>query len=333
MSHDSRDRPGDPHDRPAADALPPDTVVRRPRRWKSRQRPFFALRSEIPAWQSLLLGLVCVGACVGAWWWLTAGEPPERIYSRNILSSPSETLEHLGDRAFCRTLVYSTYVTLRRVVLGFGLAALVGVPLGILCGAFRRVNALFAPLTIFGRNVPVAALIPLTFAIFGIDERQKIMFMFIACAPFIISDAAGAVAEVRGQYVDTAYTLGATRWQIILKVLVPLALPSVFHSLRVLFGLAFGYIMLVESVQIGGAIGLGGIINTAQSRSSDQSRVVLVLLIIPLVALAIDRVLYWTQRELFPYQYGGSGVLHRAVRALMHAWEDFKSLFRRRGRA
>jgi len=330
MSQDRTDELGKPAGGSGADALPPDTVVRRPPRLESRQRPFFALRSEIPAWQSLLLGLVCMAACVGVWWWLTKGEPPERIYSRNILSSPRETVENLGDRGFFRTLLFSTYITLRRVVFGFGLAALVGVPLGILCGSFRRVNAFFSPITIFGRNVPVAALIPLTFAIFGIDERQKIMFMFIACAPFIISDAAGAVAEVRSQYVDTAYTLGASRRQIILKVLVPLALPSVFNSLRVLFGLAFGYIMLVESVQIGGAIGLGGIINTAQSRTSDQSRVVLVLLIIPLVALAIDRVLYWVQRELFPYQYGGSGILHQGVRAILHVWEDFKSLFRLR---
>ncbi len=59
-------------------------------------------------------------------------------------------------------------------------------------------------------------------------------------------------------------------------------------------------------------------------------------MLIPLVALAIDRLLFWVQRQLFPYQYGGDGLLHRGVRAMLRAWEDFKSLFlqaggRRRG--
>ena len=55
----------------------------------------------------------------------------------------------------------------------------------------------------------------------------------------------------------------------------------------------------------------------------------LVLLIIPVVALGIDRVLMWIQSELFPYRYGGSGVLHRLVRGLMHGWEDLKGLLKR----
>ena len=107
--------------------------------------------------------------------------------------------------------------TLRRVALGFGLATLVGVPLGVLCGCFPRINAFFLPLTLFGRNIPVAALIPLTFSLFGIGELQKVMFIFIACVAFIISDTARAIGEVGEPYVDTAYTLGASRWQMIMQ--------------------------------------------------------------------------------------------------------------------
>ncbi len=77
------------------------------------------------------------------------------------------------------------------------------------------------------------------------------MFIFIACVAFIVMDTATAIADVSSRYVDTAYTLGASRWQIIIKVLVPLAMPSIFNSLRLLFGLAFGYIMLAEVIKIG----------------------------------------------------------------------------------
>ena len=64
--------------------------------------------------------------------------------------------------------------------------------------------------------------------------------------------------EVNSRYVDTAYTLGASRWQIIIKVLVPLSMPGIFNSLRLLFGLAFGYIMLAEQIKFGGRGGRPG---------------------------------------------------------------------------
>ncbi len=210
------------------------------------------------------------------------------------------------------------------MALGFGLAVLVGVPLGVLCGCFPWLSAFFAPLTIMGRNIPIAALIPLTFSFFGIGEFQKIMFIFIACVAFIVMDSARAVGDVSSRYIDTAYTLGANRRQIIVKVLVPLALPSIFNSLRLLFGLAFGYIMLAELIKFGGeAGGLGDIINMSQRRGF-QTHILLVLMIIPLVALAIDRFLYWVQRELFPYQYNSYGLLHRGWRSVSRGLEDLK---------
>jgi hypothetical protein len=114
-----------------------------------------------------------------------------------------------------------------------------------------------------------------------------------------------------------------------MKVLVPLAMPSVFNSLRLLFGLAFGYIMLGELVTIGDTGGLGHIINVSMRRGP-REHILLVLLIIPIVALAIDRLLFWIQRELFPYRYGGTGILHKGMQALLHAWEDFACALWRR---
>lgn len=292
------------------------------------QRPFTALRSEIPTWQAVLLGTICLGLCFTIWWGLTAGASSEsRVLSPSILPSPPETFRNFPSLWFDRALTRNTWASLRRVVLGFGLATLVGVPVGVLCGCFRRVGAFFAPLTIVGRNIPIAALIPLTFSLFGIGEFQKAMFIFIAVSAFVISDTATAIGEVSSRYVDTAYTLGASRRQIIMKVLVPLAMPSVFNSLRLLFGLAFGYIMLAELVKFGGASGgLGDIINTSLRRGI-QTDILLVLMIIPLIALAIDRFLFWVQQQLFPYYYGGNGLLHWLLVKTLRAWEDFGSLF------
>jgi ABC-type nitrate/sulfonate/bicarbonate transport system permease component len=292
-------------------------------------RDLFTLRKDVTLGQSLVFGALCLGLCLGAWYLATRGEPEERYLSPAVLPSPGETFATFHSLWFDRALTRNTYASLRRVVLGFGLAALVGVPLGVLAGCFSWFKAFVAPLSVFGRNIPVAALIPLTFSLFGIGDRQKIMFIFIACVAFILSDSCRAVMDVDRRYIDTAYTLGARRRQVILKVLVPLAMPSIFNSLRLLFGLAFGYIMLAELVKFGGESGgLGDIIITSQRRGPKE-HILLVLMIIPLVALAIDRVLYWVQQELFPHQYGGIGILNRGVRAILHGWEDVKGIFLR----
>jgi NitT/TauT family transport system permease protein len=316
--------PEDPKAHPspavAADTGPAEG---RPRR---RLPELFGLRKEIPVWQVWVFSLLCVGLCFGLWWFVTRGEPEERILPPSKgLSSPAETFASFHSLWFDRELTRNTLTTLRRLALGFGLAALVGIPLGVLCGCFPRVNAFFLPVSIFGRNIPVAALIPLTFALFGIGELQKVMFIFIACVAFVLSDTARSIAEVGAQYIDTAYTLGASRRQVILKVLVPLAMPSIFNSLRLLFGLAFGYIMLAEVIKLGGESGgLGDIIITSQRRGP-REHIVLVLMIIPVLALGIDRLLYWIQCELFPYRYGGAGILNQALRVVLHGWDDLKS--------
>jgi ABC-type nitrate/sulfonate/bicarbonate transport system permease component len=288
----------------------------------------FVLRKDAPQWQAWLCGAICIVLCISVWWFVTRGESEERIFSYAALPSPGETLTSFSSLWFDRALTRNLLATLWRVLLGFGLAALIGVPVGVLCGCFSRVNAFFAPLSVFGRNIPVAALIPLTFSLFGIGEFQKVMFIFIATVAFVLSDTARAIMDVSNQYIDTAYTLGASRWQTVVKVLVPLAMPSIFNSLRLLFGLAFGYIMLGELVTIGDTGGLGHLINLSMRRGP-REHILLILIIIPIVALLIDWLLFWIQKELFPHRYGGTGVLNRLLRNVLHVWEDATAVFRR----
>ncbi len=317
---------------PAHKSLPaPSPAIVAADGWGRRRfRDFFALQREATWWQRIFFGIACIALFFGVWWFVTrGGEGEQRMVSPATLPSPAETFATFHALWFDRALTRNLYVTLRRVTLGFGLAALVGIPLGMLAGCFGWLSAFLAPLSIFGRYIPIAALIPLTMIFWGIEEQQKVMFIFIACVAFIFTDAARSVLDVDRRYVDTAYTLGARRRQVILKVLVPMAMPSIFNSLRLLFGLAFGYIMLAELVKMGGEEGgLGDIIITSQRRGLKE-HIYLVLMFIPLVALGIDRVLFWIQRELFPHRYGGSGILNRGMRVLLHAWEDLKNVFHR----
>lgn len=295
------------------------TVSTRPR--------WFTLRTELGLLPAILLGIFAVLFFLGLWWFLTRGEiSEERIVSATTLPSPAETFGQFKELWFDRALTRNAWVTIRRVTIGFALAAMIGIPVGVLAGCFAPFRALLAPVVIFGRNIPLAALIPLTFFMFGIGEYQKVMFIFIACVAFIIADATNAIIDVSQKYVDTAYTLGANRWQTIIKVLVPLAMPAIFNSLRLLFGLAFGYIMLAELVKMGGEEGgLGHLINVSQRRGP-REHIYLIIIIIPVIALLIDRSLYWVQRQLFPHRYGSIGVLHQLVREVVGLWDDFKKL-------
>jgi NitT/TauT family transport system permease protein len=247
-----------------------------------------------------LIGVGAMGVVLLIWWLSTTGIGSEdRLISPVILPSPLEVVKSFPSLLKERALVQSIAATLERVLIGFGLATAVGVPLGIAAGAWRVVEAAGAPLALFGRNLPVAALIPLTILWFGIDEAQKVMFIFIACVPFVYSDAVAAIASVPDRYVETAQTLGASSAQIVWKVLVALALPDIYNSLRHLFGLAFGYIMLAELINA--QHGLGYLLMTSQRRGLSE-HIILILLIIGLLAYGIDRLLFWFQRGLFPYR-------------------------------
>lgn len=315
--------------------------------------------------EGLLFGAACVGFILLVWWLLTLGEPTSRIISPLTLPSPGETFSSFPE-LWKRGLSLSILISLVRVLGGFLLAAAIGVPLGVVAGSYLRVNAFFKPPVIFGRSIPVAALIPITMIWFGIGEFNKVMFIFVATVGFVIFDTITIASSVPDRFIDTAYTLGAhgsrkkgariacftgllygtlivlgwhlmredaTRtigmelaskgawyrfgggflmgfalWypiaghQILRKVIFPLALPDIVNSLRLIFGLAFGYIMLAEVVNA--ETGIGALIINSQRRGF-QEHVYLCLFIITLLAWGIDRSIMLLQRMLFPYIKNG----------------------------
>jgi NitT/TauT family transport system permease protein len=259
----------------------------------------FKLRKEPSALGRLVAGTLFLFLILAAWTALTWGPAESRILSPVILDSPQEIARSFHALWFDRALTRNLLASLSRVVQGFGLAAIIGVPLGVVCGTWPKVNAFIAPLSVFGRNVPISALVPLTLVWFGIDELQKVMFIFVSCVMFVVFDATRAVTGVDERYVQTALTLGARPWQIVFKVLVPLALPDIFGSLRMLFGLAFGYIILAEMVN--SESGVGALILASQ-RIGPKAHIYIVLVAITLVAYGIDRGLLVVQRWLFPYR-------------------------------
>jgi len=322
-----------------------------------------------PSWvEEAAASCLCIALVLAAWYILTAGKPAERIIDRITLPSIGETFSKFHSLWFDREVSRGAAWSLGRVFGGFALAAVIAVPLGLSAGSFLRLNAFLKPLSVFGRNIPIAALIPLTLIWFGLYEPQKVMFIFFASVAFVFFDSTAAVEGVPDNYLDAAYTLGArfrgrngalgaaiagaiycavfviafailvrcpgvadaalrAAWirrsvllgitgfaigfalwfpllafQPIRKVLLPLAMPDIVNSLRLLFGLAFGYIMLAEVINA--EFGLGAIIIMSQ-RQGPREHIYLALILIALLAFAIDRGILAAQRYLFPYRQAG----------------------------
>ena len=124
----------EPEPTPAPEEAAPEAVEESAAAAKTQAAGLFALRRPLPKWQSAAIGILSILVLLALWWMATAGAPEERMISPTALPSPAETFDSFSELWFDRALTRNTFVTLRRVLLGFLLASLVGIPLGILCG-------------------------------------------------------------------------------------------------------------------------------------------------------------------------------------------------------
>ena len=265
---------------------------------------FSEIRGRVPPAASILLGLVPLLALAIIWWSLTRGIPEERVLGPTILPSPAEVGQSLADLLSAsdqdnRSLFDHIGLSLRRVGLGFLLGVAIALPIGILMGSFGSARSTMAPVVTASGYIPIATLVPLTMSWFGLDESQKVVFLAMAFTIFLLPMVVRAIDSVPDVYLRTAYTLGATRWHIIRRVLVPVALPDIWHSMRLAFGIGWSYLVLGEVVVKTG--GLGDLIDTARRRGW-SGRVYLVIVIITLTAWIAD--LLWARlgASIFPYR-------------------------------
>jgi NitT/TauT family transport system permease protein len=261
------------------------------------------LRSDPPVVLRFALGGTMVAFIILLWWLLTRGDPTEAIVSPGRLPSPGGVLGSTG-KLVENDLEMHIWATMKRILTGVAAAAFVGIGLGVIASSYRAVAAAVGPIVVFLRSIPMGALFPLVLLVAAGDaERQKTAFVFLAVVPFVFSDTFASIASVPQRYVETAETLGASRFQIIRKVLFPLALPDIITSLRFQFGLALGYIMLVETNEMQQG-GLGALLWTTQRSYAADSmeRVYMLLFIITALAFGLDHLIRFFQRGFFPYR-------------------------------
>jgi nitrate/nitrite transport system permease protein len=191
--------------------------------------------------------------------------------------------------------------SLRRVILGFGLGALVAIPLGFLIGMSRPAMLAFNPIIQIFKPVSPLAWLPISLSLFNLADPSAIFVIFITSLwPTIINTALG-VSSVPKDYLDVAQVLGMNRWGQITKIILPASLPYIFTGLRISLGIAWLVIVAVEMLT--GGVGIGFFVWDEWSRLN-LSSVFLAVFIIGLTGLILDYGVGKLQ-ELVTHRSGG----------------------------
>ncbi len=193
-------------------------------------------------------------------------------------------------------------ISVYRVLSGVFFGTLVGVPLGFAMGLSSVARGLFDPIVEFMRPIPPLALIPLIILWFGIDETAKIFLLFLASL-FIMTIAARAgVSSVKIAKVHAAYSLGASKRQILRHVILPNALPEIFTGLRTSMGVCWGTVVAAELVAADK--GVGSMIMIAKNFLQTDT-VVIGIIIIGVIGYGIEMIMRWLEAWLIPWKGRG----------------------------
>lgn len=189
--------------------------------------------------------------------------------------------------------------SLWRVLAGFVLGSLIGIPLGYAMGLWGWARGWFDPIVEFMRPVPPLALIPLVIIWFGIGENGKIVLLFLAALWVMIISARAGVSGVNITKVHAAYSLGASKWQVLRHVIVPNSLPEIFTGARVAMGVCWGTVVAAELVAA--EKGAGKMI-VAASRFQATDIVIMGIVLIGLIGFGIDILMRKLEKVLVPWK-------------------------------
>ena len=222
------------------------------------------------------------------------------------LPSPEAVIERTGkvlEEGFRGTsLLGHLGWSLFRVVAGFVCGAIVGIPLGYAMGLSNWFRGWFDPIVEFMRPVPPLALIPLVIIWAGIGETGKIILLFLAALWIMAIAARSGVSGVNIAKVHAAYSLGASKWQIMRYVIIPNSLPEIFTGARVAMGVCWGTVVAAELVAA--EKGAGMMIMVA-SKFQNTDIVILGIILIGIIGFGIDMLMRGAERIMVPWKGKG----------------------------
>ena len=259
-----------------------------------KRRHRLRLYEPIPRRTYVTIAVVAFVALLGLWSFASYRQLVDNLF----LPTPTQVWQATVQWASDGSLWTDIKDSVTRILLGFLVSTIFAVPIGLLMGTFKHVEAAVEPPVDFIRYMPAVAFIPLTLIWFGTTETQKIVILFIGVFFQEVLLVMDNVKTVPKQYVEMAYTLGMSRWQILTKVIVRSAAPGIVDTLRICMGWAWTYLVVVELV--GANTGLGFRIQSAQ-RYLNTAQIIAGIIIIGLLGLAFDFAFKAAYAKAFPY--------------------------------
>lgn len=255
------------------------------------------IREQLPPKKDLLLGLAGLATFVILWCWLTYGGHVKPLF----LPSPTGVWEGIASFANKGWLDRAIIASTMRVLKALMLVVAIGVPIGILMGAFAPVDAFLRKIVNAGKAIPPPALIGLIILWFSIEEKAKVIFLFLGAIFYLIILVKNAIAGVREEYVRVVTDMGANSWQVISKVLIPGAMPQIWEAITVCSGIMWTYIVLAEFINSNqDQIGVGYLLQIG-SRTQESGMVYGALILIVLISVAFDFIMNQIKKRVFSW--------------------------------
>lgn len=197
------------------------------------------------------------------------------------------------------TLIHHLGASMQRLLIAFFAAAVLAVPLGLASGYNSKIRAILEPIIEFYRPLPPLAYYTLLVLWLGIENGSKIVLLLLACfAPIYIS-CVSAVMKIREDYINSAYTVGASKLQIFFYVIFPACLPDIFIGLRTALGV--GYTTLVSAEMVAASSGIGWMVLDA-SRYLRSDIIFLGIIIMGITGILLDRGIQFIEHKIIPWK-------------------------------
>jgi NitT/TauT family transport system permease protein len=264
-----------------------------------RKHRYRAARTTLTRPQYVMTAVASFAALVLIWSVLTLSGFVNPLF----LPSPFAVVARLFDQAVTGQLWEDITVSTYRVMVGYLLASVIAVPLGILAGTFAWVEAAIEPIMDFIRYMPVVAFVPLTILWVGTDDSQKFLIIFLGTFFQQVLMVADAVRQVPGSFLNLGATLGLSRLQVLTRIIFPSSLPRIWDALRISLGWAWTWLVVAELVAA--TSGMGYRITQAQ-RFLETDTIIGYVIILGVLGLVFDQGMRALSRIFFRYQKGRS---------------------------
>jgi NitT/TauT family transport system permease protein len=257
---------------------------------------FFELRGELTPNQNKIIGLTGFVLMILIWHIVTSSNPQ----MQSLFPSPYSVISSYGELYQNDDLVFGTFISIERNFLGYLKAVLYAIPIGFLIGLFPIFRALFSKYVDAIRFIPLAATTGIFIIWYGIDEEVKINFLAFGIFVYLLPIVVQRIDEVDKVYIQTAKTMGASKWQTIRTVFIPDVFSRVFDDIRVIVAISWTYIVIAELIN--NKSGIGSMIHMS-ARQSRIDKVFALLLLIIVIGIIQDFLFKQANKFIFPHKH------------------------------